>query len=168
MSLLASDFGLSYGLEWVGLAILVWFVVWKFPGPLLNQAMDRRAAQIRETLEGAAAARAEAERQLAEARADLERSKQDAEGIVEQATRSAAQIEAEGRREAELEAGRIVARAEVESGLERARLLEQVGGEVSEVVLRATDAVVRRELEAAALQRQLLEAALSAAEAEAV
>ncbi len=164
--LVAGILNLTFALEWVGLALLALFI-WRKVWPPLSKAMTARANTIRESLETGERARAEGERRAAEARARLEAARDEADAILEQARRSAAQIEQDGRRLAEEEAARIVARAEVEVELERARVAEQIAGEVSAVVLRATDEVVRRELDAAA-HRRLVEQAIHAAEDEAV
>jgi F-type H+-transporting ATPase subunit b len=158
---------LSYGLEWVGVVLFLWFAIFKFPGPLVKTAMERREASIRDSLESGARAKEEGERLVAGARDRLEGARREAEQLVEQARRSAAQLEEDGRRQAEEDAVRIVARAEIESEIERARVAEEVAAQVSEVVLAATDEVVRRELDSVN-HRRLVEEAIRAAEAEVV
>lgn len=163
--LAASDFGLSYGLEWAGLA-LVAIVFWRYVRPPLSRAMSAQAERIRSSLQAGDEARAEAEAVVARERAALEEAKAEAETILDQARHGADRLVAEGERRAEEEYARVLARAEVEIALERSRIQDEIGAELSEIVLAYATRLVEAELDQAN-QRRLVDEAIAAAEAEA-
>jgi len=163
--ILASQFGLSYGLEWIGL-LLVALVFWRYLWPPLRRAMNAQAERIRASLEAGSEARAEAERIVEAERAALSRAKADAEALLEQSRHGAERLLEEGRRRAEDEYARVVARAEVEIGLERARIEGEIEAELSALVVRYASLVVEAELDGAN-QHRLVGEVIDAAELEA-
>lgn len=161
----ASDFGLSYGLEWVGL-VLVALVFWRYVRPPLSRAMSAQADRIRASLEAGAEARAEAEQVVARQRAALGAAEAEAESLVEQARHGVERLVADGERRAEEEYARVLARAETEIALERSRIQDEIGLELSQIVLTYATRLVEAELDQEN-QRRLVGEAIAAAEAEA-
>jgi F-type H+-transporting ATPase subunit b len=161
----ADNFGLSFLLEIVGLVVVVWFVVRKFPGPLVVKMMNDKLAEIRGQLSAGEEAAAAAAALVADRKAALEAAGGEAVAIVEQARRGAELVANEGERQAEEEYERIVRRAgaaiEAARGSVRAEIMAQVG---RLVVAAATD-VVEAELDATA-QHRLIGEAITATEAE--
>lgn len=153
----ANNFGLSFGLEILGLAIVV-ALIWRYVAPLLNRQMARRRETIAAQLAAGAEARAAAEELVSERRAALEAARADAAEVVAQARRSAEYLVDDGIRRAEEEYGRIVARAEHAVEAARARMRETVLSELGAAVAAATEVVVRAELDLTAHRRLIAEA----------
>ncbi len=162
--LLASQFGESYVLEWVGFLLFA-LIVWRKVLPPLRKVMDNQAERIRDSLEAAQRARVSGEGVLGQARHQLEVARREAATVVEQARRSAEQLLAEAQRRAREDHERLLARAAVEIDLERARVRDEISAEVSVAVVQAADQIVRRELNSTH-QRRLVDQAIAAAEAE--
>lgn len=166
MILASANFGLTYWLEIVGLLLVLWVIIFKFPGPWLKQMMDRRREQIGRDLSAGEEAEHEAERVIAQSQAELEAAREEAQMIREQARRSAELIRAEGNTRAEEEYNRLIHRADSEIETARHRVEAGVLDELAGTIVAATEAVVVAELNAT-LQRRLIEESLIAAEHEA-
>jgi len=165
MVLASANFGLSYILELVGLALVVVFVVRKVAPPL-RAAMARQEDAIRTQLAAGDEARASAQLLVARRREELERARAEAETIVAQARTSAEQLVEDGRRRAEEERERLVARAAVEVELARAQARDEVTARVAGLVVAAAEAIVEAELDDET-HHHLIAQAIAAAEAEA-
>ena len=159
-----NNFGLSYILEIVGIAITVALIV-KYITPLLRGAMNRRLDTIRGQLAAGETARAEALKIVAQRTAELEAAEQEAKALVEQARRSAELLVEEGGRRAEEERSRIVARTAVEIAAARARARHEVLADLGLVIVAATEVVVRAELNDVSHHR-LIDEAIAATESE--
>jgi F-type H+-transporting ATPase subunit b len=161
VTLAATDnFGLSYLLEWIGLAICA-LVIWRYVWPPLRRLMNDQRERIQTELSAGEEAKSQAEALVAERRAALEQARGEAAGIVEQARRSAEGIVEDGRRRAEEERARTVGRAELEITAARARVRAEVISEVGRVVVAAAESVVEAELDDAD-QRRLIDGAIDA------
>lgn len=163
--LASTDWNAAYGLEWVGLALVV-VLFWTKIRPLLSRAMSAQAERIRASLESGKEAQLEAEKIVERARTALDSARQEAEALVDQSRHGAERLLEEGRRRAEEEYARVVARAETEVALERARIEGEIGAELSDLVLRFASEIVEAELDAEA-QHRLFSEVIEAAEAEA-
>lgn len=146
--------------------LIVAAIIWRKLWPLLNSAMNKKAAQIGEQLAAGEQARKAVEELVASRRQELEAAKDEAVEIVEQAKRSASQTEADGMRRAGEEERRIVARASVEIDQQLARARDEVVIEVSKLVVDAARFVIDAELDSG-LHHQLISQAIRAAESEA-
>ena len=161
----ADNFGLSFLLEIVGFVVLVWFVLKKFPGPLVVKMMNAKLADIRGQLSAGEEAADAAAALVADRKAALDAAAGEAAAIVEQARRGALLVASESDRQADEEYERIVRRAgaaiEAARGSVRAEIMAQVG----RLVVAATTDVVEAELDGAA-QHRLIGEAITATEAE--
>lgn len=160
----AVNFGESYVLELVGLALVVVFVVRKVVPPL-RRAMNAQSESIRTQLASGDEMRAAAERVVAERKAALDAARAEAARIVEQARSSAEQIVEDGRRRGDEEHQRLVARAATEIELTRARVREDVSSQFALLVIEAAEAVVEAELNVE-IHHHLIAEAIAAAESE--
>src|ERR1700733_330258 len=99
----ADNFGLSFALEIVGLVVVVWFVLKKFPGPLVVKMMNDKLADIRAQLSAGEAAEQSAAELIESRTRALEAAKVEATAIVEQARRGAELVSAEAVNQADEE-----------------------------------------------------------------
>jgi len=152
-----------FALEVVGF-LLTLAVVAKFPLPLLRKAMKDRANNIRNSIEAAEQARADAERLVAERCELLEVARQEAGTILDQANQMAEQRLEEGRQRRQEEFERLVhaAQAEIAGQLQQARA--EITAEVGALVLRAAEGVIEAALDEER-HRALVDEAITAAEA---
>jgi F-type H+-transporting ATPase subunit b len=155
--------GFTFVLELIGF-VLTLALIAKFPLPLLRKAMADRANHIRNSIESAEQARAEAEALAKERRDLLEHARAEARSIVDQANEIAEQLREEGRQRGQEEYERLVASAQSEIDLERQRARDEVMADVSALVLQAAERVVGAGLDDAR-HRALVDEAISAAQA---
>jgi F-type H+-transporting ATPase subunit b len=160
----SNNFGLSYVLELVGIAITV-ALIWKYIAPPLGRAMNRRLDSIRGQLAAGETARAEGLKIVEQRTAELKAAEQEAKALIEQAKHSAELLVLEGQRRAEEERSRIVARTAVEIAAARARARHEVLADLGLVIVAATEVVVRAELNDASHHR-LIDEAIAATESE--
>lgn len=167
MILATADFGLSFYVELASLLIIAWFVyryVWH-GGIKLQSRLNAQIDAIRAQFAAGDEARAAAERLVEERRRALEAAKVEADMIVEQAHRSAQFLIDDGVRRAEEDYGRIIGRIATEVEAARSRARQEVLSELGEVIVHATEVVVRAELDEG-LQRRLIDEAIAATESE--
>ncbi|HLX88361.1 MAG TPA: F0F1 ATP synthase subunit B [Acidimicrobiales bacterium] len=134
--------------------------------PRVNQAMSDRQDQIRQSLEAAEQAKAEADETRAERQGILEEARQQARQIVTQANTSAERVRAEAAERGQQEYERLVASAESEIALARQRAIEEVSGRVAGLVMSVAEQVIGREVDAEA-HRALIDEAVAALRASA-
>jgi F-type H+-transporting ATPase subunit b len=157
------NFGLPWLLEIVTVPFLLWFIVRKFPGPIVKKMMNGRQEQIRASLAAGEEAKAEIEAVLVQRQAELEAAHGESSTILEQARRSAEQVAADGDRRAEEEYERLVQSAHASVEMERARVRDEISTSLGAVVLDAAREVIDAELNPAN-HRRLIGEAISAAE----
>ncbi len=160
------NFGLSFGLEIVGLVVVTTFVIKKFPGPLVVKSMNDKLSEIRAQLSAGAEAKAAAAALVDRSAAALEEAKTEAAGIVEQARRGAELVAAESTRQADEEYDRIVRRASAAIDAARASARLEVQLLVGRLVYAAAAEVVEAELDPTT-QHRLIDDAITSTEAEA-
>ncbi|MGD0220058.1 MAG: F0F1 ATP synthase subunit B [Acidimicrobiales bacterium] len=164
VTLAASDFGLSFGFEWVALGIVVWLFV-RYAVPFLRPRMNARIESIRLELAAGEQTRLEASELVAARAAALEEAKAEAAALVERAQQAAAHLVAAGRERAAGEYAYALARADVAIDLARARVREEVIAEVGALVVAVAERVVAAELDERGHHRLIAEA-IAAAESE--
>jgi len=162
--LASSDFGLSFALEWVAVAIVGWIIV-RYVVPPLRRLMNQQTESIKEQLSAGQRAREEGERLLAERREALSRAKADAQAIVAQARRNADSLVAEGEARADQEYEHALRRAEQAVELSLAQVREEVLARVGGAVVQTAQKVVAAELDPQNHHR-LIGEAIAAAESE--
>ncbi|HXZ82833.1 MAG TPA: hypothetical protein VED84_03665 [Acidimicrobiales bacterium] len=166
MILASSDFGLSFALEWVALAIVVSLVV-RYVVPWLGAQMNARAEAIGAELAAGEQVCVAAEQLVADCAAALEQAKAEAAAIVARARDNAEHVVAEGRARADREYGHALFQAEVAIDLSRAHLREEVIARVGALVVTAATNVVAAELSDQGHHRLIGEAIVAAESGEA-
>jgi len=152
-----------------GLGLMIWTLVlflvtmWvlsKVAFPKIQEALDKRAAAISESIDAAERQRKESDELLAEYRARLAEAREQADDIMARARKSAETAEAEAATAGKEKRDELVASAnrEIEAGTKRA--LDEIRQEVANLTVLATERVTRKALNAED-QKRLVEEALS-------
>jgi F-type H+-transporting ATPase subunit b len=144
---------------WTLLVFLItMWVLSKLAFPRIQEALDKRANAIRESIESAEKTREEADKILEEYRARLREAREQADDIVARARRAAetttAQAAQEGRDKREELLG--AARRDIEA--ETRRSLERIRREVADLTVLTTEKVTRKSLDAEDQKRLINEA----------
>src|ERR1700679_935246 len=151
-----------------GLGLMIWtlvlflFTMWvlsKLAFPKIQEALDKRAKTIAESLDAAERQRKESDELLAEYRGRLAEAREQADDIMARARKSAetggAEATVAGREKRE----ELVNAAKRDIEAETRRSLEQIRKEVADLTVLATEKVTRKTLNADD-QRRLVEEAL--------
>ena len=129
---------------------IVFFVVWKWALPTINQTLEARQGAITGQLSEAEKAKAEAESLLADYRAQLAEAKSEGNRIVEEARVSGDQMKAEIIAKANDDAGQLIAKARAEAESERSRALAEARHEVGALSVELAGKIVGESLDAKA------------------
>jgi F-type H+-transporting ATPase subunit b len=152
-----------------GLGLMIWTLVlflitmWvlaKLAFPRIQEALDKRARAISESIEAAERQRQESEKVLAEYRARLAEAREQADDIMARARKAAESAEAEAAAAGKEKREELVAVAKRDIEAETRRSLEQIRREVADLTVLATEKVTRKTLTPED-QRRLVEEALS-------
>jgi F-type H+-transporting ATPase subunit b len=152
-----------------GLGLMIWtlilflFTMWvlsKLAFPKIQEALDRRAKTIAESLDAAERQRRESDELLAEYRARLAEAREQADDIMARARKAAETAEAEATTAGREKREELVAQAKRDIEAETRRSLDQIRGEVADLTVLATEKVTRKTLSAED-QRRLVEEALA-------
>lgn len=156
--LVSPDLGLMI---WTLVVFLItMWVLAKFAFPKIQEALEKRAAAIRENIEASEKQRAEADELLAEYRARLREAREQADDIAARARKSAEAAVAEATAEGKAKREELVAAARKDIETETRRSLEQIRKEVADLTILATEKITRKSLTAEDHQ-ELIEEALS-------
>ncbi len=151
-----------------GLGLMIWtlvlflFTMWvlsKFAFPRIQEALEKRAAAIRENIEAAERQREEADELLKEYRQRLAEAREQADDIAARARKASEAAVAEATSEGKAKREELVAAARKDIETETRRSLEQIRREVADLTVLATEKVTRRSLDDADHKR-LVEDAL--------
>jgi len=129
---------------------IVFFVVWKWALPTINQTLEARQGAITGQLSEAEKAKAEAESLLADYRAQLAEAKSEGNRIVEEARVSGDQMKAEIIAKANDDASQLIAKARAEAESERSRALAEARHEVGALSVELAGKIVGESLDAKA------------------
>jgi F-type H+-transporting ATPase subunit b len=152
-----------------GLGLMLWtlflflvtmFVLAKLAFPKIQEALDRRAKAIAESIEAAERQRRESDELLEEYRARLAEAREQADDIMARARKAAETAEADATAAGKEKREELVAAATRDIEAETRRSLEQIRKEVADLTVLATEKVTRKSLTAED-QRRLVEEALS-------
>jgi F-type H+-transporting ATPase subunit b len=152
-----------------GLGLMIWtlvlflFTMWvlsKLAFPKIQEALDRRAKTISESIEAAERQRKESDELLAEYRERLTEAREQADDIMARARKAAETAESEAKAEGNAKREELVAAATRDIEAETRRSLQQIRKEVADLTVLATEKVTRKSLNEAD-QRRLVEEALS-------
>jgi F-type H+-transporting ATPase subunit b len=152
-----------------GLGLMIWtlvlflFTMWvlsKVAFPRIQEALDKRAKVISESIEAAERQRKESDELLAEYRERLTEAREQADDIMARARKAADTAESEAKAEGSAKREELVAAATRDIEAETRRSLDQIRKEVADLTVLATEKVTRKSLNEAD-QRRLVEEALS-------
>jgi F-type H+-transporting ATPase subunit b len=152
-----------------GLGLMIWtlvlflFTMWvlsKLAFPKIQEALDKRAKTISESIEAAERQRKESDELLAEYRERLTEAREQADDIMARARKAADTAESEAKADGNAKREELVAAATRDIEAETRRSLQQIRKEVADLTVLATEKVTRKSLNEDD-QRRLVEEALS-------
>jgi len=152
-----------------GLGLMIWtlvlflFTMWvlsKVAFPKIQEALDKRARTISESIEAAERQRKESDELLAEYRERLNEAREQADDIMARARKAAETAETEAKTAGKERGEELVAAAQREIDAATRRSLDQIRKEVADLTVLATEKVTRKSLSEDD-QRRLVEEALS-------
>ena len=152
-----------------GLGLMIWtlvlflFTMWvmsKVAFPKIQEALDKRANAISESIEAAERQRKESDELLAEYRSRLAEAREQADDIMARARKSAETAEAEAAAAGREKREELVEAAKRDIEAETRRSLDQIRQEVADLTVLATERVTRKSLSPDD-QKRLVEEALS-------
>jgi F-type H+-transporting ATPase subunit b len=150
-----------------GLGLMIWtlalfgFTMWvlsKLAFPRIQEALDKRAKLIAESIEAAERSKQESEELMAEYRARLKEAREQADDIVARARKAADTAKAEASAEGKEKREELLAAARKDIEAETRRSLERIRKEVADLTVAATEKVTRKTLTDADQQRLVEEA----------
>ena len=142
--------------------VLFLFTMWvlsKVAFPKIQEALDKRAKTIAESIDAAERQRRESDELLAEYRGRLAEAREQADDIMARARKSAETAEAEATVAGREKREELVSAAKRDIEAETRRSLEQIRKEVADLTVLATEKVTRKSLDGED-QRRLVEEAL--------
>jgi len=145
----------------LAVSIVLILLIYKYVLPPINKAMQERQEKIRESLEAADRAKADAAAADDERRAALEEARHQAREIIATANRTAEQVRAEAQARGQSEYERILANADIEVGLARQRAVEEAAARMGEIVMDVVERIIGREVSHEA-HRDLIDEAVQA------
>jgi F-type H+-transporting ATPase subunit b len=169
---LAADSGKSEGGSFLvspGIGLMIWtlilfgFTMWvlsKVAFPKIQEALDKRAKTIADSIDVAERQRKESDELLAEYRARLAEAREQADDIMARARRAADVAEQEAVTEGREKREELVSAAKRDIEAETRRSLEQIRTEVADLTVLATEKVTRKSLTSED-QKRLVEEALA-------
>jgi F-type H+-transporting ATPase subunit b len=138
-----------------GLGLMIWtlfvflftmYVLSKLAFPRIQEALDKRANAIRESIEHAESTRQEADQILEEYRARLREAREQADDIVARARKSADSTKAVAAEEGREKKEELLAAARRDIEAETRRSLERIRKEVADLTVLTTEKVARKSL----------------------
>jgi F-type H+-transporting ATPase subunit b len=150
-----------------GLGLMIWtllvflFTMWvlsKVAFPRIQEALDRRAKLIAESIEAAERSKQESEELMAEYRARLKEAREQADDIVARARKAADTAKTEAAAEGKEKREELLAAARRDIEAETRRSLERIRKEVADLTVAATEKVTRKTLTESDQQRLVEEA----------
>ena len=152
-----------------GLGLMIWTLVlflitmWvlsKVAFPKIQEALDKRAAAISESIDAAERQRKESDELLSEYRARLAEAREQADDIMARARKAAETAESEAATAGREKREELVEAAKRDIEAETRRSLDQIRQEVADLTVLATERVTRKSLNDED-QKRLVEEALS-------
>jgi F-type H+-transporting ATPase subunit b len=152
-----------------GLGLMIWTLVlflitmWvlsKVAFPKIQEALDKRAAAISESIDAAERQRKESDELLSEYRARLAEAREQADDIMARARKAAETAESEAATAGREKREELVEAAKRDIEAETRRSLDQIRAEVADLTVLATERVTRKSLNDED-QKRLVEEALS-------
>jgi F-type H+-transporting ATPase subunit b len=128
-------------------ATIIFFVVWRWVLPTLNETLAKRQEAEKARLEAAEAAKVEAESLLSDYRAQLAEAKEEAARIIDDARQTAESVRQETVGRAQGEADEILTRAREEAAAESARAFAGARSQVASLSIELAEKVVGQNLD---------------------
>jgi F-type H+-transporting ATPase subunit b len=150
--------------EIITFAILL-FLLYRYVYPPIRDQIQRRQSDIEQAIDEAQKTRSEARELLAEYRRQIEEARGEARQILDEARKQGEAARERAKREAREEADRIIQRAREEIERERDAAVRELRREVADMVIVATERIIRHELDREEHER-LISEALDSLEAE--
>ena len=138
-----------------GLGLMIWtlvlflFTMWVLKRtalPKIGEALEKRAAAVRENIEASERQRAEADEILKEYRARLKEAREQADDISARARKSAETAVSEATAEGKAKREELVAAARKDIEAETRRSLDSIRREVADLTVLATEKITRKSL----------------------
>jgi F-type H+-transporting ATPase subunit b len=126
---------------------VLFFFMWKWVLPRINQTLESRRQKIQGDLENAEEAKNEARKLLADYREQLSGARDEANRIIEEARKTAEQLRRDQEQKAEQEYQAIVGRAQEEIRAERDRVFQELRTQVGVLSVELAGRVVGAELD---------------------
>jgi F-type H+-transporting ATPase subunit b len=151
------------------LGLMIWtllvflFTMWvlsKLAFPRIQEALDKRANAIRDSIESAERTREEADKILEEYRARLREAREQADDIVARARRAAEATTTQAAQDGREKREELLAAARRDIEAETRRSLERIRKEVADLTVLTTEKVTRKSLDADD-QKRLIDEALA-------
>jgi F-type H+-transporting ATPase subunit b len=151
------------------LGLMIWtllvflFTMWvlsKLAFPRIQEALDKRANAIRDSIESAERTREEADKILEEYRARLREAREQADDIVARARRAAEATTTQAAQDGREKREELLAAARRDIEAETRRSLERIRKEVADLTVLTTEKVTRKSLDAED-QKRLIDEALA-------
>ena len=136
------------------------YVLSKVAFPRIQEALDKRANAIRDSIEHAEKTRQEADKILTEYRARLKEAREQADDIVARARKSADSLKNQATEEGREKREELLAAARRDIEAETRRSLERIRKEVADLTVLTTEKVARKSLNTDD-QKRLIDEALS-------
>jgi len=136
------------------------YVLKRVAFPRIQEALDKRAKAIRESIESAEKTREEADEILAEYRARLKEAREQADEIVARARKSAESTTTQATQEGREKREELLAAARRDIEAETRRSLERIRREVADLTVLTTEKVTRKTLDSDD-QKRLIDEALA-------
>ncbi len=133
---------------WGALSFFLLFALMSKVGfPAIKKSMDARSVRIRQSLDEAERAKAEAQSVLEEYRGQLADARNESARIIEEARQAADKLRQDLRRQAEAEVAEIRQRAQEDIGAQAERVKASLRAEVAELSIELAEKVVERSLD---------------------
>jgi F-type H+-transporting ATPase subunit b len=141
-----------------GIGLMIWtlalflFTMWvlsKVAFPKIQEALEKRAALIAESIESAERTKKESEELLSEYRARLKEAREQADDIVARARKAADTTKSEAAAEGKEKREELLAAARRDIEAETRRSLERIRKEVADLTVLTTEKVTRKSLDSA-------------------
>ena len=128
---------------------ILFFFIWKWALPRINQMLETRSSKIQGDLEGAEHAKTEAEQMLARYQEQLRDARGEANRIIDEARKTADSMRKDLLAKAEEESRQVVARAQEEIRAERERALQELRSSVGVLAVELASRVIGETLDPA-------------------
>jgi len=151
-----------------GLGLMIWtliaflatyFILKKFAFPRIQDALEKRANAVAESIDAAHRTREEADELLHEYRERLREAREQAEDIVARARQASERFQDESKGEAKRQREEMIEQTRRDIEQETRRALGEIRREVADLTIAATEKVIRKSLDADD-QKRLVEEAL--------